>query len=287
MAINYRLRIEACEAKKRKAWDKMESSREMFAQMVKKINEDNGTSFSTNVEEYIDINIATLAVASAKLYDDCFWTFDRFATARATYKEQQGLIERYTAMLAKKNAAATTEDEAVKKYKPALAEGCEGFRKVWLARNLGHAAFEYDDINAKVDTVKKIYDRLNRLPNISPRYFQMSHTRLRRKVEKAEAECYNIISHRAAKMTRSEYLEYTRERLEQHWDASMTKLAVKLLPFNLNHIKATATDMEDKGLECYITDGNRRIHARVIWAAEFSDIVTPHERYIITERTKK
>lgn len=287
MAINYRERIEACEAKMHKAWDNMESSREKFATVVKKINEDNGTSFSTNVEDYTFRNIIDLAPVAPTLYIDCSSVLNKFIIANSNHKEQQGLIERYTAMLAKKNAAATTEDEAVKKYKPALAEGCEEFHKAWVARNLEHANYVYNDINAKVDAAKKIYDRLNRLPNISCFYFMMSHTRLRRKVEKARAECYKIISHRAAKMTCSEYLEYTRERLEQHWDASMTKLAVKLLPFNLNHITATATDMEDKGLECYITEGNRKVHARVIWAAEYSDIVTPHERYILTERTAK
>lgn len=287
MAINYRERIEACEAKMHKAWDNMESSREKFAKAVKEINESNGTSFSTNVEDYTFRNVMELAAMSATSYEGCYLSRDRFIKACSTHKEQQGLIERYTAILAKKNAAATTEEEAVKKYKPALAEGCEEFHKVWVARNLERANYEYNNINAKVEDAKKIYDRLNRLPNISYMYFQMHHTRLRRKVEKARAECYKIISHRAAKMTCSEYLEYTRERLEQHWDASMTKLAVKLLPFNLDHITATATDMEDKGLECYITEGNRRIHARVIWAAEYSDRVTPHERYILTEKATK
>ena len=42
------------------------------------------------------------------------------------------------------------------------------------------------------------------------------------------------------------------------------------------------------GFETYIEDGQPRfIHARVIWAAEYSDFVQPHIRYLVTERTVK
>ena len=46
--------------------------------------------------------------------------------------------------------------------------------------------------------------------------------------------------------------------------------------------------MTAKGFEVVIRDGKPRvIHARVIWAAEYSDIVEPHIRYIVTERTAR
>lgn len=50
-------------------------------------------------------------------------------------------------------------------------------------------------------------------------------------------------------------------------------------------MKVNGIGVTQKGFECIITDGQERnIYARMIWAAEYSMFVSPHTRYIITER---
>lgn len=52
-------------------------------------------------------------------------------------------------------------------------------------------------------------------------------------------------------------------------------------------IRVDNPTMTEKGFAAHITDGTTRVvHVRVIWAAEYSVLVTPHTRYIATQRTR-
>ena len=81
-----------------------------------------------------------------------------------------------------------------------------------------------------------------------------------------------------------------KEELEKSWEQGIVKLTKKCQGFGVDESKVStcAPEMTAKGFEVIIRDGKPRvIHARVIWAAEYSDIVEPHIRYIVTERTAK
>ena len=39
---------------------------------------------------------------------------------------------------------------------------------------------------------------------------------------------------------------------------------------------------DEKAFDIYVKDDQRTMHARSIWCAEYSEIVTPHWRFIIT-----
>lgn len=52
-----------------------------------------------------------------------------------------------------------------------------------------------------------------------------------------------------------------------------------------NKVVARHPNVTGKGFTVILTDGkDREIDARVIWAAEYSEFVCPHTRYIVTER---
>lgn len=84
-----------------------------------------------------------------------------------------------------------------------------------------------------------------------------------------------------------EYLAAKREWCEEYWASSIRKLTEKCSSMNINKEKLSVSKpfATDKGFEVQLTDETDRvIYARLIWAAEYSDIVTPHFRYIVTER---
>ena len=73
------------------------------------------------------------------------------------------------------------------------------------------------------------------------------------------------------------------------WNNGITILTNKCYKFGSdeNKIRVDAPQMTSKGFSAFITDGKSRIvDVRVIWAAEYSVLVTPHIRYIATQRTK-
>lgn len=93
----------------------------------------------------------------------------------------------------------------------------------------------------------------------------------------------------AKKMNKDAYMEQTAKELETYWTDSIHILADKLVKYeiDINKISFTFPRMSG-GINVLIKDGkNRVIDARLIWAAEYSQIVTPHTRYIVTERKTK
>jgi len=81
--------------------------------------------------------------------------------------------------------------------------------------------------------------------------------------------------------------KYVIPYLNEYWKSSIKVLVNKCADFNINKqlLKVSKPQMTDKGFEVVITDGGaRQIYARLIWAAEDSLYVTPHFRYIVTER---
>lgn len=87
-----------------------------------------------------------------------------------------------------------------------------------------------------------------------------------------------------------DYLKYKMEAVSMDWDVKLRTFADKCNKFGLNIDKMefiiNSTSVKD--CEFVIKDNlDRVIYGRCIWAAEFSDVVTPHIRFIVTEKRKK
>jgi len=115
-------------------------------------------------------------------------------------------------------------------------------------------------------------------------------TRQRVKViENEQGELRRMLGHECLRYPSwTEYIyQHVMEELERYWDTSIKTLTAKCSKMGLNQsaIQVTNPECTGKGFEVTITDGGkRRIYARLIWAAEDSILVTPHFRYIVTER---
>lgn len=170
-----------------------------------------------------------------------------------------------------------------------LSGAMEGFKAAWVERMMAWFGNYYDNIQKALPEAKSRYNRARRIEDaMSERYYHWNHY-LRKITAAVRASAAEIISDKAARMSKSDYLEMKHRETLEDWNLCVEKLAKKCEKFGLNEsaIKISEPEVTEKGFECYLTDGtNRVVNARMIWAAEYSDIVSPHTRYIVTERRK-
>ena len=96
----------------------------------------------------------------------------------------------------------------------------------------------------------------------------------------------SILTHLAGKRNKEEFVEYIAEQTGKKFDYNVRSLTDRVLQKGMKIESVKVTDISDdpKLFQLWITDGERTMYARSIWAAEGSDIVTPHFRFIITEK---
>ena len=84
----------------------------------------------------------------------------------------------------------------------------------------------------------------------------------------------------------SDYLEVVEEHIEKCWTNSVRILASKTLAHGgINGYKVQHLSFNEARIEALFScEGKKSLYARLIWAAEYSCYVSPHERYIVTER---
>ena len=166
------------------------------------------------------------------------------------------------------------------------------FRAVWFEkmRKWHESHFEY--INKELQGA---ITRRNRANNII-QYFDVTRawkyrfsSRIYKAIDNIRKRASEIIMDDAANMNHDEYMDKMHRETEMSWNNGITILTNKCHKFGLdeNKIRVDAPQMTSKGFSAIITDGKSRIvDVRVIWAAEYSVLVTPHIRYIATQRTK-
>lgn len=87
-----------------------------------------------------------------------------------------------------------------------------------------------------------------------------------------------------------EYIKYKMEFIKNDWDEKLRKFADKCLKFgiDINKIEFIMNNTSVKECSFQIKDDDSRIiYGRCIWAAEDSDKVTPHIRFIVTEKRQR
>ena len=174
----------------------------------------------------------------------------------------------------------------------ALRSAMADFRVVWFERMMTWHGKHFDIIKAKTPEMKERRERIRRLVQYFDRYWTSNkHRRTINFLERKQAICNEIISDEVNRYdNRDAYLADMKKELERSWERGIVNLTKKCQVYGVDQSKVStcAPNMTSKGFEVIIQDGKPRvIHARIIWAAEYSDIVEPHIRYIVTERTVK
>ena len=93
---------------------------------------------------------------------------------------------------------------------------------------------------------------------------------------------------KASKMTEEvkRISEDIKKDIDAYWVSSLNRLADVLYKKNaVSGLSVKMRSCTSRGFSAIIQEGStREFDARMIWAAEDSTIVTPHFRYIVTER---
>lgn len=105
------------------------------------------------------------------------------------------------------------------------------------------------------------------------------------------SDCKKVIYHESMQYDTPEaYVDSMQEDIVRYFNDAIKRLVVKCYKFNIdrNNLEVSYPEVTEKGMECFIKDltNNKVIWARMIWAAEYSDYMVPHVRYIVTERKK-
>ena len=89
--------------------------------------------------------------------------------------------------------------------------------------------------------------------------------------------------------TKIDFIQENREDAEQTFNHNIANLAEKLYAkeFEFSKIKVNSISNDPKLFELEVTDGNITLYARSIWAAEWSDKMIPHFRFIITNKRQR
>ncbi len=95
---------------------------------------------------------------------------------------------------------------------------------------------------------------------------------------------YLIVSRKYS--SKKEYVDKCKKDAEDKFDANITTISERLNKQNfiITDIQVTDIDNDPKFYIMCITDGVKKVYCRSVWAAEFSDKMIPHFRFIITNR---
>lgn len=227
--------------------------------------------------------------ASFKITNACDYIHDN--TKKKGFEERNiaRLKEELAALEAKAKAEADNYDNALD---AALRSAMADFRVVWFERMITWHGKHFDIIKAKTPEMKECRERIRRMiQHFDKHWTSTMHRRTINFLEHKQIICNEIISDEVNRYdNRDAYLADKKKELESSWERGIVKLTKMCQEYGVDKSKVStcAPNMTPKGFEVIIQDGKPRvIHARIIWAAEYSDIVEPHIRYIVTERTVK
>ena len=169
----------------------------------------------------------------------------------------------------------------------ALREAMKGFEQAWFERMIEWFGSHFDYVKDITPCIKAKFNRIRMILNA----LSYNHRQIRHSLEEAKKRFVKVISDDANRFeSKDEYLKHCKEELHKEWESGVIKLTEKCQSFGIDeaHLSVDLPKLTSKGFEVYISDNKQRmIHARVIWAAEYSTLVQPHTRYIVTETRNK
>ena len=172
----------------------------------------------------------------------------------------------------------------INNIKQKLLENTKEFHDEYISRVENFANRYWDRLPSKIESSKKAYEEAKQLYNKEQDYSKSKV--LRKKMEEASRvyNSYLIVSKKYS--SKNEYVDKCKEDAEAKFDSNITSIAerIKKQNFIITDIKVANIDNDPKFYAMFVTDGVKKVYCRSVWAAEFSDKMIPHFRFIITNR---
>ena len=174
----------------------------------------------------------------------------------------------------------------INSIKQKLVENTKEFHDEYIKKIENFADKYWDELPSKIESSKKAYEKAKQLYKEEQDYAKSKSNILKRKMEEA-SRIYNLyLITRRKYSSKKEYINKCIEDAEAKYDANMTSISERLKKqeFIITDIKVINIHNDPKFYAMYVTDGIKKVYCRSIWAAEFSDKMIPHFRFIITNK---
>lgn len=172
----------------------------------------------------------------------------------------------------------------INSIKQKLIENTKEFHNEYIKRVEIFANKYWDKLPSNIESSKKKYEEAKKLYKDEQDYNKSKI--LKRKMEEASHiyNSYLIVSRKYS--SKNEYIDKCKEDAEDKFDSNITSIAERLKKqdFIITDIKVSGIHNDPKFYAMYVTDGIKKVYCRSIWAAEFSDKMIPHFRFIITNK---
>lgn len=227
----------------------------------------------------------------------CYWSDGYSITSNyKSYLENKSRLESETkrvdnlrAELARLQSAIDAKNAAYNTaLESALRTAMVDFRAAWMTKMMNWSRKHFQFINDHKDAA---HAWVNKYHHIAWSWqFRATHKSLFNALDdKSRAMC-EIFMDDAAKMNEPEYLAMMEKHFADHFESCIKTMTEKCDGFGIdgNTINIIRQDVTERGFTILLTDATGIIvDARIIWCAEYSELVSPHIRYIVTKRENK
>ena len=177
-----------------------------------------------------------------------------------------------------------------------ITELMQDFKVIYMKRIEEHAKIKYDYYSTEKNLQKLInerqaaedaiaqYKKDNGIRYISFRDYKGNL--LEKAYDKANSKVSQFRAFTKMYPTEKSYLDQCAKDGENIFTRNIAAISERLLKdkLNVNNIAISNVKNDPKFFEMMLTDGEKKLYLRSIFAAQFSDKMIPHFRFIITER---
>ena len=190
--------------------------------------------------------------------------------------------------------ARSAKEKAIELILSKLDAQLEDFKQQLLNQIEEQSKTHWQSLKDNLEKYKSIYkkakkefndyqsDRSNRfsLPDVMKKYSEL---------EEKYKDAYKIYSNAdyiTSNWTKESYGKYCRKEGLREYERKKHVMAEKIVDRNFDYANITFSNVkrDPKGIEMMISDGVKKVYARSIIAAEYSDKVICHFRFILTDR---
>ena len=212
-------------------------------------------------------------------------------------KDEQEHLNQLNNELAQINATIAKQDDERNNpngLRKVLVDILAEFKTEWFNKMREWHSQSYDNIWANKPMWVKWIERKDRL---TCRYYKQlnpyngTHNKIRKALDEKEKRYRKHLSSRELTLrNKDEYMRDTERELVRTWNHGLDVFVEKCNGYDVDasKVEVHSPRVTFRGFEAVLTDGKPRVvDIRSIWAAEFSPFVTPHTRYIVTQRKVK
>lgn len=264
---------------------------------IKRVNKLVSKGFNISVDDFkiVKAQFGYEVSVSDKVKDDVPWSL-YYPVTSAMLSEHENKIHlqrnerRLEELLEKQKSKQQAAEAESRQYNNALEAKfykiLKPFYNKWWAEQQAWCIKHYEFIHSKLAEAREQYDKLGDL--IYEELRRHGSTGHYRSLVDKKKRYGVILADKAGQYkTTGAYVRFMHKEFDDYYGSCMRRLTQKCSKFNVNQdkLKVRSPWIAEKGFEIEIFDDKPRIvHARVILAAVYSETVSQHLRYIVTER---